>query len=562
VNKNVVIIVMVVLAMLALIVFAGLAVVGYFYQDDVQSLLGVAKPKNIAQILPENTELFISMTPNIQALAGYENLKALYLDNPDVERIFNQAEDSITNDNGITFKDDISPWLGKEMVLAVPSFSEMIASEMETAPDFIAIAETRDKQASDAAVQKFLSASDSGSYTEEIYQEATLYKQTQTSGDYEEMIITTFDEFVAISTNDTLVKDMIDRSKGSDAPSFVSNQRYQKVLNELPASSIGMMYLDMTGVIDPLLDNPALATLDATQKSDIETLEAIGFAGLLQSNGIQLDMAITYDEAGLSDLAKQSLKQPASPNEILNEIPADALFSFNGFNLKNVWDQSKVGLEQNPDFQEQMTDLETEMGFDIEQDLFSWMTGEFAMVVIPVEPPNEFAPPVGGYLLIGSEDVEAAKTGVNNIMGAFQEEMGPFMEFERQTIGGTDFNMIPDMMTDEPMGGYGFHNDYLTVVYPASAAEILTSASENSILTNERFQATQDRLPTANAGYFFMNVDSIREMAEAELVVDDQEYQENVEPLVKPIHIFASANDIGNSGNGVSKGSMFLLISE
>lgn len=562
-NIGIGIAVVVTLCLIGLCVVGGIGLYMYQTNDDIQAVLGTQKPQNIAQLLPANTQFYMSMTPNIQALPGYDNLKAVYLENPEILALIENAETEVTSETDITFQDDISPWLGTEVVFAIPDFSAAMAAQQDSGPppDFVIAAHTRDPAASEQFVNQLIDEADGEPFTTETYQDVTLHIQPK-NDEYEELVVAMFTDLVVMSTDQILLKDMIDKSKGSDAPTLVNNSQYTQMVDELPAESVTFFYMELGNLFNTLVEQAAMP-MPTTQMQDMQAFKAIGMAGSLQSDGIQIDVAMTYDVDQMSDQMKAAFNQEPTPNQILNQIPANAIFALTGNNLNLIWQQMKQSLQQTPDFEETMQDMETEMGLNIDEDIFGWMTGEYGLVLIETTPPDDFMPPVGGYVLIGSNDVADAQARVTKVVDIFQEQMGPFMEFEPQTVEGIEVNVLTDPLSGEPSGGYGFHNDFFLLAYPGEAIEALAGASQNPLTGDATFQAVQNRLPSSTTGYFYANVNELQSLMESQMSeFDRQDYEQNVRPFIDPIHALGSANNISNSDNGVSKGSIFFLITQ
>jgi hypothetical protein len=565
VNKKTVIGIAVVIALLCLIGIIIAGVGGYVYRDKLMAWLGLAQAQKVAGLLPAETQFYMAVTPNIQNMAGYENLKKVYLDNPDIQALFDDFVTEASGESGITFSEDIKPWLGTEVVLAAPNFVEAVKAQNDdpfgsaATPPIVMAADSINKAASDQFISKLLAeeAEKGKAFTDELYRDVALHVQKQ---DDATTIVTTFDNLVVISNQDSLVKGMIDQAKGNDAPSFAESERFKKITGVLPTNAILIFYMEFSGLFEAALAESAVQ-LPESQVKDLQAIEGLGMTGTLQPNGIQLDVVASYDIAKMSEAMKKSLQRPASPNAILNDIPAEALVAVNGFNLNQIWQTVKDSLESNPDFSQQINDLEQELGFSIEEDIFSWMTGEYAMVLTKAKPADEFTPPFGGYLLIGTDNVDQAQTHVDKVFGIIEEQsdMGPL---ENQTVQGIELKVAADF-DGAFMGGYGFHKNYFLLAYQEDAVKALASAAQTPLANSPNFKAVQSRLPTSNYGYFYVDFDQLQPAIEAQLGEFGQEdYQKKVRPLIEPIHALGAAANTVGVDQGLSKGIFFIMISE
>jgi len=562
-NRNIVIglVVAVVIGMCSL--FACVGIVAFVYQDELQAYLGLQVSQKTATLLPENTQFYLSMTPNIQAIPGYENLKALYLDNPEIKKIMERTEKEATQGN-FSFKDDIQPWLGTEIVIAIPDFATAIAqNSTNPAPNFVISLQSRDRAASDNFIAKEVGNS-TEPYTSETYQGITIYTQKQNKGDYEQVTLMGLNDLVVFASDIKLAKDMIDRSKGSNTPSFVSNAKYNKIVSELPSNTIATIYMETFGLFEAASKESALTVPDSSLQ-DMRAFEAVGIAALLQPNGIQVDIAMSYDVSKMSEAMKTSLQaRSASPNAILQNIPSEALLVLSGSDLNQIWQNVKENMANNPDFESQIADMESEMGFSMDEDIFGWMTGEYALVLVDApKKEDSFLPRGGGYVLIGSKDIAAAKTHVATVADAMQEQMGPMMTLKTQTIAGIELTSPENPMDDAFLGGYGFQGDYFLTAYREEAVTALANAKQNPFTNQAHFKAVQGYLPAKNTGYIYANLDQLRAVMESDLTGSAQtEYETNMKPFLKPVHAIGSAASTEGFDKGVSKGSLFLLISE
>ena len=225
----------------------------YFYWDQLSAMLGLSQSQNTAQMLPEDTQFYFAMTPNLQNLAGYQNLKTLYLDNPDVKKLLDDFKEELKAETNLVFEEDIQPWLGNEIVFAMVNLTEVMNDSGAT-PSVIMAAASTDTAASDQFIAKVMaSAQENGEpFSDEVYLDITLHVQNNEFG--EDAIFASFNNMVVASTDISAVKDMIDRSQGNiEQPSLADNPRFQRVLNELPAEAVLTTYLDFSGLMDSLL---------------------------------------------------------------------------------------------------------------------------------------------------------------------------------------------------------------------------------------------------------------------------------------------------------------------
>lgn len=545
-----------VLVVLCLCVICVVGIAYWQFGDQIAGLLGLAPQTQATRMMPADTPIYMSLSLNLQNQAGYQNLKELYLDNPDVQDALDQLMADFEQDTSINFKEDIQPWLGTEAALAFPRITDL--DDFDTA-DILLTASTRDVEASEAFIQKLRDqGAEDGKPFQEGEHQGVFYWFQETESEFDTPVYAAiFDDFVVMTNSEETLFGAIDRSK-SKGDSLADDENYQAVMDALPSNGAFFTYIDWGTMADVALKE-APVELEPEQLSQLEALEGIGIAATLQPDGLQIDTAIRFDLEKLPESARAAFNRPGTPNQILNRIPANAIGFFNTYDLGSIWEQTRENLAASPDFEQQLADLEEETGLNLDEDIFSWMTGESTLVVTEAQPADEFAPPLGGYLLIGTDDVELAQQKVDKLAELLSQEM--FIEFESRTVGGQEMQVITDPVSQEIMGGYGFWEDFFVAGYLEDALVSAFAASDDPIVNSTSFKAVTDRLPDENYGYFYVNIDAIQRLVEAEMPEFDREdYENEVRPFIDPIKALGMAS--GPVEDDVQTVTLFLLVTE
>jgi hypothetical protein len=529
---------------------------GKLLPRELSELLGLAPQIGAANMMPADTPLYWGMSLNLQNQAGYQNLKKIYLDNPEVQDILSRLMANFEEEISLDFENDIQPWLGTEAALALASVSNL--DDLESA-EIVLTVSTRDVAASEAFLQKLRDqeAEDGRPFEQDEYQGIT-YWFYATDSEFETPVYTAiFNDFVIWATSKETFFNAIDRVKSGDE-SLADNAEFQAVMEALPSNGALFAFMDW-GIMADLALRETPVELEAEQMSQLEAFQSIGLALTLQPDGIQIDTAIQYDEERLSESARAALDRPGTPNQVLNRIPVNAIGFINSSDLHSLWQQAREGLAASPDFEQQLEDLEAEIGLNLDEDIFGWMTGEYTFVVTEAQPADEFAPPIGGYLLIGTKDVVLAQEKVAKLVDLVGQEM--FVEFQSQTISGHEMQVILDPFTESVMGGYGFWDDYFVAGYLKDALLAAFGAPEASVSNSLYFKAISSRLPDQNHGYFYVDIDAVQRLVESEISEFEREdYENDIRPLVDPLRAVGIAS--GSPQDGIQTVTMFLLITE
>jgi hypothetical protein len=537
---------------------ACLVGVAYWQKDQVLGLLGLAQQTQAAKMMPADTPIYMGVSLNLQNQAGYQNLKKFYLDNPDVKKALDDAKANATKETDLDYDKDILPWLGTEAGVAVFNIPETGSGQN---PDVLIAVATRDVKASQAALDKLRAkqAESTGKPFEQgTHEGVTYWFQKSDSGS--DTYVSIFNGFVVLATSEETLFGAIDRVK-KGGESLATSQAYQATLAELPKNGAFFTFIDWTALADIVMKNNTSAQLTPEQLAQLKAFQTIGLAFTLQPDGVQVDSAVRFDAKQLPAAMQASLNRPGSPNSILAKIPDSALGFYSGSDLRSVWQQVREGLAANPDFEQQIADMEKQTGINLDTDVFSWMTGEFAVVATKAESSN---PPVGGYALIGGDDAKTVEDKTANLLEAYSKSQGGMpLPFQKQTVGGHEMNTIPDSQTNKMLAGYGFWDNYLVIGYQEDALTAGFAAANNPVANSAHFKAVSSRLPAKNYGYFYVDIDAVRTLLETpSLGLSNESYANEVKPFIEPLRAFGSASDAGSGQNGVIKGTMYLLIAE
>jgi len=540
---------------------ACLVGVAYWQKDQVLGLLGLAQQAQATKMMPADTPIYMSLSLNLQNQAGYQNLKKFYLDNPDVKKALDDAKASATKESTLVYDQDILPWLGTEAGIAVFNIPESGSSKN---PDVLIAVATRDVKASEAALEKFragLAESSGKPFEQGTHEGVTYWFQKSDSGS--DTYVSIFNGFVVLATSEETLFGAIDRVK-KGGESLATSKTYQATLAELPKNGAFFTFIDWTTLADIVMKSNTSAQLTPEQLAQLKAFQSVGLAFTLQPDGVQIDTAVRFDPKLLPASAQAALNRPGSPNTVLAKIPDSALGFYSGSDLRSIWQQVREGLAANPDFEQQIADMEKQTGINLDQDVFGWMTGEFAVVVTKAQVPDPSTPPVGGYALIGGDDAKTVEDKTANLLEAYSKSQGGApMPFEKQTIGGHEMNTIPGPDPGTMMAGYGFWDNYLVVGYQEDALKAGFAAADNPVANSAHFKAVSGHLPAKNSGYFYVDIDAVRTLIETpSLGLSNESYANEVKPFIEPLRALGSASDASSSQSGVMKGTMFLLIAE
>jgi len=537
----------------------------------------------IPKLVGDDTQIYVSLTPNLSAVQGVQRLKSAYPQlfvDQDTSNIDKQLDELM----GVKFKDDIQPWLGAEMSIAVSGIKEV---KPGAGPLSEASAE---EFANDAKVAIILAASDSGKaqafldkqrtnrggkgqqFDKSEYKGVTIYEQQNA----EHSPIAAFgmvQGYVVFATDKATINGMIDRSADSKA-TLDDSPRFKGVLNSLPKSAVAYLYVDgvsmgnvFTSLMQDSLDNLPEGQRQQfeDQLTNIKAWQGAGLSVSVDPEGLQFDTAVSMDTAKLNADMKAQLEEAKTPAdaERLKNI-TDKAAALLTFRIPSTFkDQVMKMIKAQEGGEDSLKQMEDQIGLDLEKDLLDWLVGDVSLVVLPGEKLGDVTIPATGYLALKPKDKGAAQNGVDKI-GVVLKQMGQSqgISFEEEQIGDVAWQVVKEPQSQQTLGGYGFTKDELVIAFGKGSLEA-AGGKPTPITDDASFKLVSGKLATPNSGMFYVNVGSAVEMADqfgvgAEDTPEEQEFRKNI----KPIKAIGFAGEPGLDQNGTAKARLFIYISE
>ena len=301
---------------------------------------------------------------------------------------------------GITFSDDVEPWLGAR----AGGFLSDFDPDSEMGEGAVAIA-TTDPDAAKAFIDKAVEADgDPSELSDETY-EGVDY--TFDSGDGSAVGVD--GDFLVVGTEDGF-KQAVDAGAGD---SLAENGDATDALDDAPDDSIFSGYVDTPAVIDLIESSGALEGPSLEQFRD----QIAGYSDA------PVDFWATVEDDAVKFAGTGPAPEDGSePSDLVSTFPAEAWLAFSGGDfsgqLQTSLDQFKQGLQQSAPSGldiDPLAEFKKATGLDLETD-FNWLgsVGGF------VEGTSIFG--LGGGVVIESTDDDAASATIDKLETALQKQ--------------------------------------------------------------------------------------------------------------------------------------------
>lgn len=270
-------------------------------------------------------------------------------------------------------------------------------------------------------------------------------------------------------------------------------------------------YADLLNQI--LVASASTPPLSQEALSEFEQVQSLAAVVNLEDNGLRFRVMVKA-----APEAEGPQFSPV-PGNAIEFFPADTVALLSGQNLQALW---SAFTEQTPDQTSETSPafpqpFDFGLDLDIEADVVSWMTGEFALGIIPVE--QELMSQLGFSGVMVLETNDRAKTN-STLLKLDEHAQKTQLTIDKDSANGKAVTrwrlpqgLFLDPLQNETLLGYGWLNpDALFIALGSDLVDIMAEKSQGSLSNSPTFQAVVEALPAKNSGYFYLNLDALDAM--------------------------------------------------
>lgn len=540
----------------------------------------LARKSTIPELVGADTQIYITFQPSLSDIPNIQRLQAaypnLFIDDPN-----SQVSENLEDEFNINFKEDILPWVDKEVAVAVTGISEYMleggtlygdfSSEVADDADLTLIIASRDDKQAQAFLDKLRNNNQKGATFNEIEYQGT--KIVEISSEEEQLLkaYALLKGNVVFSSKVDLVKAVIDRAKSGEN-TLKDNPDYQDLRASLPENAIAHIYVNgallrglMSSSLEESLDSvpPSQAQQIEDQLEIIKALNGFGLSVSIEAEGIKFDGSAKIDQASLGERARQNLEtQLAALSGSQTSTISNEAVAFVSFRIPSTTKELLSDMIYETDDGLQIADsLYDQFGIDLQVDLLDWFEGEAAVVLLPGGELGDVTMPVSGYFTIKPVDIEAAASGLENIRIGLEDSLGGMLVFEEQSLGGSDWFVVVEPESGIGYGGYGIQDGAVVLGITPNALAGAGSGKNSPISNDPRFNTVQKVLGSEHNAMFYINVSGAIEAAEANgMDLADYDKSGDLEKNLRPIKAIGLTGKAGISEKGIASTSLFILI--
>lgn len=517
------------------------------------NLLGFLKGGQdpLAQAAPAEALLYVSVDTLQLASPNTQRVLSAFADTPagadlaDPNALYQKLDEFMAeNMGGLTFSDDIQPWLGQYLSLVVTEM-EPGSYSAQTQSEFVLMFQVRDARAAEAfafRLAETLAAKNNIPFENATYQNVTYLHQPNPDG--QPTLIAESKSILLLSNSPAALEAVIDTQKGN-AEALSSVSEYKDLRAKLPASALAVYVTSrrLDDLVQMGQQNLTQSGMPMTYNAgQLGSLRGMALGLNTVSAGIRLDMVIAYDESQLTDLQRQAL-QTKNTDQNSRRLPENTVIYFNSNGLATSWTLYRDNLLASAGeaaFNESMAAFEKTLGFNPDTDLFPYLTGEFALAVLPDSESFLTQLNLGdlGFALLSDVSDE---TAVNRTLTAFNtalEASGGSTTSAAQTFGEVEGYLA--VSADAPLAAYGVGQNQLFIASSAAVATDLFNGAP-ALADADRYQKAWAG-PLADTSHaLFVDVTGVSELLRAGMETEAlAEFEGQTLPYLEPIELIAA----------------------
>ncbi|TVR14582.1 MAG: DUF3352 domain-containing protein [Phormidium sp. GEM2.Bin31] len=418
-----------------------------------------------------------------------------------------QLQQDLLDATQLDFNRDLRPWIGNVMLALVPQSESESESGSES---LLAIVGIRDKLQAMAFANRVRRTQDQ-EIQEQTYRNTTISTVTLTRGNPQPQSysLAVLGDYLAIAESPETIKAAIDTDQ--DGSSLAQQDHLKDLLRSQPVDQpLIQTYISNLGNLQQLDGEPSPRDI-SLDESPTALVTGIGVTDI----GLQ---ARTLIAAGDSPTASPGM-QPLSQSR-LDRFPETTLAVVEGSHLDRTWTQWTTWMEETSSGRQLLGELRsgaTQLGFDLDRDIFAPLDGTVAAGVIPNPGGGQglsAAIGVGGMAFVESSDRTTLDNTLTKLGGLVQRGLNLPIRVESSSIQGrslTEWKLSFFGVQGETLLGYSWlEPDLLALGVTRPMVDLFLSPPQRSLAENSTFADLRNQFPDSNAGLIFANVEGMR----------------------------------------------------
>ena len=448
------------------------------------------------------------------------------------------------------YQQDIQPWLGGAMFALVPESTGISNSNL------LIVLGIKNKLKARNFLKK-LQAESQAELQQSKYKGVQITESTNQQD--ETTISALLGNRLLLAEDREVIEQAIDAYKGE--PSLASMAQNKQMLKQKlnTGNALAQIYIPNYGK----LITQAIAANNKTSSiplnlSALQSIEStvIGFGA--EKQGLRLRSVTKFD----ADAIESNFV--ANKNRLLKRFPNSTVALISGQGIDQVWTQVIAQLKQDNESSKFLNlaklSLRQSANLNLEQDIFNWMDGEFALGMITT--PQSIAPQLdvglSGGIIIETSQPEKAKQTLAQLENSLQRNLA--ITPNQNKINNKTVTQLRAPNTKSVLNYGWLDKNNLLFAWGDYAFESISESQKSPLAKSKSFKAMAKQLPEQNAGYFYVDV------AQIMMIVNQLPLPESNPETKNAIALLNSVQGIGSTvtmpDKSTSQQDVFILFKD
>ncbi|MBD2562098.1 MULTISPECIES: DUF3352 domain-containing protein [Nostoc] len=497
---------------IALLVIA-IASFYWFFAKSPANLIASTSQPSAAIFVSKLSPAMVSLLVNPDRLQALER-----------EGELSKLKTSLFAKSGIDYKQDIQPWLGNEITLAITTLDIDRDPENGQQPGYLLALATQQPEKSREFVELLFSKRALAGANLAVEQYKGVKLISDNSQPEQDLLAGAVvgEGFVLFANDPKVLRDAINNVQAPDL-NLTSSFEYQKATKELSKGSLAVAFLNL-----PIVAKwQGLELPEQTYDSEIISL-ALNPKGLLAETTFLTSSEIVPPSSPLS-----------KPVGALQYVPASAGLAISGSNLSNLgnsdlaklWRQATATIYGSGEdvvsrLAKPLADVQKRWGINLPEDIFSWVQGEYAIALLP---DKEQTTPHWIFVVEKSESVEQGVARLDAIASSNGLSINP-LNIDKQKISAwtelttattkADVKERPSFSIETKVRGlHTTLGNYEVFTSDLETMNEILTTKDNSLIDNAKFQDSIAAIPLPNQGYIYLDWTKSQNLLERQVPV-------------------------------------------
>ena len=486
-----------------------------------------------AKFLPVETPYYVSVNlrPGVSQLMEAREILNRFKENRAFNDRLEELYEDIEESTGIDVEEDLYPWLGPEIAIAIPAIEGI-----DETPEFVAFIGASDVNAAESFLRNLAAFAEETSGTE--------YRETLTRGYLTFVVdsvrIALTDKHIVIASKAKTLLSTLERMdagyhKGQS--SLFNKPEFQAARDAADSPRFGTMYVDISEIVAQLEEG--------SNAEDVEDLKAV-----TDQLPDFLVASMSFIEKGIRVSASFDLPGQWFSSESANTLgsaartPEDtvALLSFAG--VQEAWERLRAEAADQGQFDLDKTldEVEFNIGIDIERDILGWITGELALAILLPGGVPFSTDELHANVYVEFDNRDEAVSSMARIQAAMEDEGAEFADVDIENMDAVVMDLGDDQGPPYITPGYVVLDKYVVIGTTSESLRQAILAQQGavpSLRENAAFEGSMAELGSATDYIMYGNIQRVVEEVIGQLDETElYEYRETTEPFVEPLEAF------------------------